>query len=125
MPYIAKPTVFTLGAVSWVDHVSGVTLSGGEDVIDARTFGAPRATTTGGGMDSVTLHLSWSDTAAALFLTIDGTDVAMVLTVDGGTWAGTVHIPDAPPAPAFTIGEKVEVDLVLGVTDALVYTAAP
>lgn len=122
MVYIAKPTVFTVDTVDWTDHVSGITLSGGEDVIDFRTFGATRATSTGGGMDSVTIHLSWSDAAAVLVAAEAGDDVVMALGVDGGSWGATIHIPDAPPTPAFTIGEKVEVDLVCGVTTALVYT---
>ena len=123
--YVAKPTVFTLDAVDWKDHVAGVTLNGGEDVVDARSFGAPRATTTGGGQDSVTVHLLWSDVMAALWDTIDDTDVALVLTVDGGTWGASVHVPAAPPAPTYTIGERTEVDMALGVVDALAYTPAP
>lgn len=124
MVYIAKPTVFTIDSVDFTDHVAGVTLNGGEEVVDARTFGAPRATTTGGGQDSVTVHLLWSDAVAVLVDTEAGTDVAMVLTVDGGSWGATIHVPDAPPTPEYTIGEKVEVDLVCGVTDALAYTPA-
>lgn len=124
MVYIAKPTVFTVDSVDWTDHVIGVTLEGGEEVIDARTFGAPRATTTGGGMDSVTIHLLWSDAAAVLVAAEDGDDVTFALGVDGGSWGGTIHIPEAPPTPTFTIGERVEVDLVCGVVDALAYTPA-
>lgn len=124
MVYIAKPTVFTIDTVDWTDIVAGVTLNGGEEVIDARTFGAPRATTTGGGMDSVTVHLLWSNAAAVLVAAEAGTDVTLALGVDGGSWGGTVHVPDAPPTPSFAIGEKVEVDLVLGVVDELAYTPA-
>jgi len=122
--YIANPTVLTIDSVDFKDHVKGVTLSGGEEIIDARTFGAPRATSTGGGMDSVTLHCLWSDTLAVLIATEAGTDVTFALGMDGGSWGGTVHVPDAPPTPAANVGAIVEVDLVLGVTDELAYTPA-
>lgn len=122
MVYIAKPTAFTIDSVDWTDIVAGVSLESGEGIIDARTFGAPRATTTGGGQDSVTISILWSAAAQALIAAESGDDVAMVCTVDGGSYGATVHVPDALPAPDLKIGERAEVELVLGVVDAIAYT---
>lgn len=122
--YVANPTVLTVDTVDWTDHISGVELAGAEEIIDARTFGAPRATTTGGGQDSVTLMCKWSDAFHVLYAAEAGTDVALVLTVDGGTWGATIHVPATPPKPAFSVGEIVEVPLVCGVVDVLAYTPA-
>lgn len=122
MVYIAKPTSFTVDTVDWTDIVKGVTLAGGEDIVPARTFGAPRATTTGGGQDAVTIGILWSAAAAALVAAEAGTDVVMALEADGGSYGATIHVPDAPPVGAHMIGEAVEVDLVCGVTDEIAFT---
>lgn len=122
--YVANPTVFTIDTVDWTDHISGVELAGAEEIIDGRTFGKPRRTTTGGGQDSVTIMCKWSDAFHALYAAEAGSDVAMVLTVDGGTWSGTIHVPATAPKPSFQIGTLVEVPLVCG-AELITYAAAP
>ena len=122
MTYVAKPTTFTVDTVDWKDHVIGVSLTSGEDLKDARTFGAPRASTTGGGMDSVTIHMKWSAAAQALITAEAGDDVVMAMEANGGSWGATIHVPDAPATPELTLGEVAEMDLVCGVVTAIAYT---
>ena len=125
MVYIANPTAFTVDSVDWAPHVKAIELTGDEEIVDARTFSTPRATTTGGGQDSVSIMVLWTDEFHKLFDAASGSDVAMSLAVDGGAWGATIHVPSSDPKPSYTIGEMVEVALVCGVTDALVYTPSP
>jgi hypothetical protein len=125
---IKTPTVtidWGAGAVDYSDHVISAMVASPASAVDDRTFGAPYATDSVVGAESITLHCKWSDALMAALDSVVETEGDLVLTpvASGGTITATVKFTKVPMAD-FQIGNRVECDLVLAVVDAIDWTAA-
>lgn len=93
------------------------------ETVDVRTFGAPRATDAGGGMDSITLALLWSSALYDKLAALAGAMLDMTFYPDrddADPVTATVSF-DVAPFGRYQVGERVETTLVLGVEDGVDY----
>lgn len=125
---IKTPTVtidWGSGAVDYSDYCMAADVQSPASAVDDRTFGAPHATDSVVGAESITLSLRWSDALMAALDTVTETEGDLILTpvASGGTITATVKFSKVPMA-SMKIGEQVETELVLAVTDEIDWTAA-
>lgn len=109
------------------DYCAAATIDQPSEVVDVRTFGDPRISEAGGGIDTVTLALLWSQELYALMLPWEGEQGTLYLFPEAATqvprYVATVGY-DVAPLGRLAIGEKVESDLLLGVEDGITRVAA-
>lgn len=113
-------------AVDLDEHLVAATLDRPSEAVDVRTFGAPRASDAGGGIDTITLALLWSSELHDALVAHEAEVGYMVFRPDAAaapTYRATVQY-DVAPFGRMSIGTKVEVDLVLGVEDWTGYEAS-
>lgn len=112
------PTTVDLGP-----HLVAATIDRASEAIDARTFGKPRRSRMGGGMDSITLALLWSTTLHELLEPHEGATGTLTLEpVDGGDALSCTVRFSVTPIGTMKPGERVEVDLVLGVLSDITWS---
>lgn len=98
------------------DYLVAVDVQAASEVVDGRTFGKPRRSRMGGGTDTITLALRWSQELYAALKPHERVLGSLVLTpvVGGDTIEADVRF-GVVPFGQYKPGEAVEVDLVLGV----------
>ena len=115
---------FGTGAEALTDHVIMIALEDGLETTDDRTLGAPNASDSVSGVQSMVLTCKYSDTLIGLLTGHEGdTWHDMVITPTSGATTITCQVKFAAlPFPSnVQSGEKVECELPLAV-DQLAYT---
>lgn len=106
--------------VDLMDYIVAVDIQRASDAIDGRTFGKPRRSRMGGGMDTLTLALLWSDAmyAALSAHEYEEGELTVVPATGGDPITATVKFGKVPVG-TWAVDQKVEIDLVCSILSGI------
>lgn len=129
-PVVANTPEASLWTEANVEHeldlwITGFTPSDEPDQIDMGTFANPNATDYGRSQQSITCRFRWAPDLADMLAPLRDTKLLFIGRQNASdTKAVTAHVKfKALPWGDFNVGESVEVELTLAVTDAIDYAA--
>lgn len=109
--------------IDLADWLVAVGIEHGSEPLDGRTFGHPRRSRMGGGMDAITLAVKWGPELYEALQPKEGLIGALELTPVAGGESLTCDVRIRKvPFGTYKPGEIVEVDIPLGVLSPIVWS---